>query len=224
MLRQFPGTLHILIPLVAFVQTTTWGDTITHFQAVLTSDQVIEQGVMPSQSLATGIGTFTLTQPDGNPGGTTLQYFVQFSGVDLDGSQTPSLLDDVIGVHFHDVRECIPNLPCQPGDTANTHHLLNVYGLPASHDNDLIVDPVASTIQGLWDDGDATMGSFHSHPISDDETLDALFGGHVFLMVHTNEYPGGAFGGFLTMVPEPTMFGFGLAFLSAIAFLRRRPW
>jgi hypothetical protein len=201
-----------------------WADTITHFQSVLNSDGVVRQGVMGTISQATGVGTFTLTQPDNNPSGTTLSYFVQFQGVDLDGTRTPGFfLDDVIGIHFHDVRECLDPVqnPCLPGDTAGTHHLLNVYGFPARHDNDLVVNAAASTIQGLWDDGDANMtGNFHSHPVSDHESLEALFGGFAFLMIHTNEVPDGAFGGYLVIVPEPTTAFPGLL-LGLLAICRR---
>lgn len=205
--------------LAQVILTSARADAVTPFTARLDQSGIIRQGIMGTSSIATAEGQFLLTQPAGNPGATTLAYTVQFSGVDLDGNQTPSLLDDVTAIHFHDIHACI-EATCLPGDTVGTHHLLNVYGFPAQHDADLIVDAVHSRISGIWDDSDATVGQMHSHPISDMATLDALFHGNVMLIVHTNQVPTGAIAGHLQPVPEPCAC---IIWIAWIPSLWRRP-
>jgi hypothetical protein len=222
MYRRFSVVCLVAVGVLAFSHPSP-ADTVTHFLATINNEGIIHEGMHVSHSDAYGYGLFTLTQPDGNPSGTTLSYFIDLYGVDLDGNQTPGILDDVTQIHFHDTRECLPQTPCQPGDTILTKHLLNVYGYPSEDDDDLIVDPVAATLTGLWDDGDATPGSFlPSLPISDQDTLDAIFGGYAYVIVHTQEHPHGAIAGPLLVVPEPTAGSLvGLLALAAVCLRRR---
>ena len=57
-----------------------------------------DQEVPPVVSLATGTAQLML-----NASKDSLTYFIQLFGLDLDGTQTPSNLnDDVVAMHFHD--------------------------------------------------------------------------------------------------------------------------
>ncbi len=200
----------------------SWADTTT-FQSLLYSGAIIRQGVVGTPSTATGIAEFVLEEPEHGSGqGPTMSYRIRLFGVDLDGQQTANILDDVTAVHLHDASGCATPT-CQPGDTVDTHHLLNIYGSPRSDDADLVVDALNSTLTGLWDDSDANPTYPPTSPISDHHALQALHGGMAFLVVHTNEVPSGAIGGFLTVVPEPVVGPlFVLAVVAGIERSRRR--
>ncbi len=196
----------------------------TMFVADLNSGNVITAGVVGTPSTATGTGTFVLTQTN-DPAETTLSYFLELNGVDLDGS-TGNVLDDVSAIHLHDTNECSPVSPnCRLGDTALTQHVLNIFGAPRQDDADLVVDPAALTVSGLWDVGDTNLTFPPTRDISDPAILDVLFSGKMFLNIHTNEVGSGAFGGFLQRVPEPSgWFAAGRAALPALLGCgRRRP-
>lgn len=192
----------------------------THFQAILTNDAIIRQGVVGTASLATGIADFVLVDPHEGDGEVTMAYTIRLSGVDVDGNQTANLLDDLVGVHLHDSSECATPT-CQPGDTVDTHHLLNIYGFPRGDDGDVHADPLTSTITGIWDDSDANPAFPPSQMISDKHSLHALHNEVAFLMIHTNQVPSGAIGGFLRIVPEPSLGGGVLLGLFAILRPRR---
>ncbi len=204
--------------------SVTCGQTITHFTADINSGAVISQGVVGTGSTASGVGQFVLTQPDGNPNGTTLSYFIQLSGIDLDGAQTPSPLDNVTAVHLHNVTECSPVSPqCLPGDTALTKHVLNIFGAPRLDDDDLVVDPVAGTLSGLWDVSDTDLTFPPTLSIADPAVLNLLFNGDIYFLLHTNEYPGGAIGGQLRVVPEPSqLVPCLIGLLGAVGVFRRK--
>ncbi len=105
---------------------------VTQFHADINEGSIISEGVVGTGATAMGVGDFVLTQVMGDANATTLSYAIQLTGVDLDGRQTSDdSLDNVSAVHLHDVTECSPASPqCQPGDTALTQHVLNIYGAP----------------------------------------------------------------------------------------------
>ncbi|MEM8678182.1 MAG: PEP-CTERM sorting domain-containing protein [Planctomycetota bacterium] len=217
----------LLIGLVLGTATqAVFADTITRFRTELSEDYVILGGIQGTGSAAGGFAEFVLTQPDGNPDATTLSYSIQFENVDLDGAQTPSVLDDITALHLHDITKCAPAFPqCIEGtDTAGTLHLLNIFGAPRNDDDDVMVDPAASTITGLWDDGDASMPGtpVPTVPISDPAVIDLLINGNVALFVHTNEVPAAASGGALTIVPEPQGVILLISAIGALLGWRRR--
>lgn len=211
-------------------------DTVTRFRADLTEGFVILEGgdIQGTGSTASGVAEFTLVQPDGNPGGTTMSYAIVFENVDLDGNQTPfpAIEDDIAALHIHDITTCSDLVQtCVEGvDTAGTVHLLNIYGNPRNGDDaDVLVQPGASTITGLWDDGDASPGwdasppgtPVPSLPISDPNVLDLLFSEQAAIFVHTNEFPTAAAGGLLRIVPEPSSVTY---LLSLVPLLWLRRW
>lgn len=175
--------------------------TVTHFRADLTSADVIAAGVQASTSSATAAADIWLHEPD--VGEDKIRYEIVISGLDLDGAQTPlNPNDNVTAIHFHDVTQQ-GAASWQPGDTAGSKHTLNVYGVPRQDDANLILDAVAGTVAGIWDETDEN--SLTPAPSAKPSTYNAeLFAGDLFVMIHSSQFPGGAIGGFLTQVPEPT--------------------
>lgn len=123
------------------------------------------QAVPPTASSATGTATLTL-----NAAQDTLTYSITLVGVDLDGNQTASPDDDVVAMHFH-------NAP--PGVNGAV-----VFGLISpNHDtDDLVIDPVAGTLTGAWEDTD-------TNPLS--AQLADLKAGNLYLNVHTEAFSAG---------------------------------
>lgn len=204
----------VFFPL-GFVSLAT-ADTVTQFRTELSESYVILAGVQGTGSSAGGYAEFTLTQVDGDPSQNTMDYFIQFENVDLDGAQTPDPLDDITALHIHDTTRCSSMVPqCIEGtDTAGTVHLLNIFGAPRLDDDDIIVDPVAGTISGVWDDDDATPGlPVPTLPLSDPDVLNILLSEQAALFVHTQEVPSAAAGGSLSIVPEPSSLALLLSLL-----------
>ena len=194
-------------------------DTVTYFEAVLTSGTVVAGGVAGTSSTGTGLATFVLTEPDvGEP---TLSYHFAFDSADLDGTQTGALDDNVTAIHIHDTNVCVSGT-CIPGDTAGTKHILNVFGAPREDDADMTFDATAGTVSGLWDasDENALSPAPSGKP---GDFLTELFAGEVYVMAHTQTAPAGAYGGFLVEVPEPmSVVLFATAGLGLIGVRRRR--
>lgn len=203
----------ILIALAAGAAAPTHGATVvTQFEAILGSAGVISGGSPASTESATGLATFILTQPDGDPSATTLSYSIQLFDLDLDGTITPfpETDDNVTAIHIHNTLLLPDGSPAPSGDTAGTLHLLNIFGVPrgGDDDDDMTFNAVAGTVQGLWEDTDATPlePMAPTLPVSSSDVLTPLFAGDTFLMIHTSQFSGGAIGGFITQVPEPSSF------------------
>ena len=164
-----------------------------------------------SQSLSTAVAQFVLTYDQQAPENTTLDYQVQFSGLDVAPSDGANLLDDITAVHIHDTTVCVNAALCGdgqggqiPGSTAGTRHVLNILGAPRVDDADLQVFAEDERILGSWDPADAnTTMPAPSQSIADPAILDLLYDGKLALMVHTNLVASGEIGGFILRVPEP---------------------
>ena len=208
--------------ILAFAQLVSAQTVVTEFVADLTEDFVILGGIQGTGSSATATATFTLTQDLANPANTTMAYTINFMNVDLDGAQTADVLDNISALHIHDVTQCAVPI-CIPGtDNAGTVHLLNIFGAPRLDDADVMVDPVAGVISGLWDISDTSPAGtpIPSLDITSQAVLDTLFNGEAALFVHTNEIPTAASGGTLTIVPEPG--AFALIAFGSLGLLRYR--
>lgn len=106
-----------------------------------------------------------------NAAADALTYTITLLGLDLDGNQTPlDPGDDVTAMHFHFA---------PPGVNGAV-----VFGLIApNHDSDdLVINPAAGTLTGVWENTDA-------NPLSDQ--LANLDAGNLYLNVHTTSFPGG---------------------------------
>ena len=151
----------------------------TIFQASLDGSQE----VIPNDSTATGFATLTL-----NDDLSRLEISVQLTGVDLDGLQTPGILDDnVRGFHIH--RGAIGiNGPVVFG-FINPNHDTN---------GDLVIDAVAGTVVSAWDldeGNDTTLG----------DELANLIGGDLYFNLHTEAIPSGEIRGQIQqLIPAPS--------------------
>lgn len=208
---SFVSRIILAVFVTSIISNPLQADTVTRFRAELTEGFVVLDGgdIQGTGSPSSGVAEFILTQPEGNPAGTTMSYTIQFQNVDLDGLQTPEIEDNITALHIHDVTTCADAFPdCDADiDTAGTVHLLNIYGIPRGGDDaDVVPNFAESTITGLWDDSDAsppgTMAP--SFPISDPEVLELLFNQEAAIFVHTNQFPRAAAGGLLLVVPEPS--------------------
>ena len=134
------------------------------------------QVVPGTGSTATGLASFTLNEDE-----TELAYTLSFEGVNLTATDRTAPAD-VNKIHIH---------VAPRGE--NGPHTLNIFGLPAEDDADLVVDYAANTLSGVWDDGDVSdlNGDGVADP-NDSKPLtsfvDALKGGELYLQVHTNRF------------------------------------
>ncbi len=156
---------------------------------------------------ATGFANLVLSEDH-----STLSYVIQLTGVDL-GGQTPSVDDNVIGLHFHNAPvgfngPVVFGLLGSPtlGGTLN----------PALTDDadDLVIDAVAGTITGAWEISD--------NPVLTLSLLDELRADRLYLNVHTEAFRGGATRG--QIVPEPSAFALSGLGIVALYCWQRHCW
>jgi len=110
-----------------------------------------------------------------------LNYQITITGLDLDGFQTASVDDDIVGMHFHHA---------VAGSNGGVVFFI-------SNDDDLLIDPILGTVSGSWGPSDGIAGS-----ITD------LLAGELYINVHTQAVPSGEIRGQATRVqsvPEPSV-------------------
>ncbi len=146
------------------------------FTANITGDQVVPG----TGSTAVGTGSFTLNEDE-----TQLAYELAFEGVNLveklvEGDRTAP--NDVNKIHIH----------VAPAGS-NGPHTLNIFGLPAEDDADLVVDYAANTLSGVWDDSDVS--DLNGNGLSDPndtkpltDFINTLKTGGLYVQVHTNRF------------------------------------
>ena len=177
----------------------------TEFFAELSPAQVVaKNGAASPDGVSSASGTATLSLNDTQD---QLSYMITFSGIDLDGLQTSDPNDDATGLHLH-VGAAGTNGP----------HTLNILAAPSEDDDDLIVDPVAGTLQGIWDDSDVVASPPFSpgdtKPLSD--FINDLLAGNLYFQLHTTGFPAPDTGELRgQVVPEPT----ALALLGTVAVI-----
>ena len=193
--------------LVLLFSVTANADTTQRFRAVINADGAVAPDRSVSQETRfSGVAEFLLTIPAGG-GSPTLAYEAVFAGLDF-GGQDADGTNNATAIHFHDTTGV--------DYSAATPHVLNVFGFPSQDDAQMTFDAAASTVSGVWDDGDLTdPGLGHAgNPMANSDTLtsalDALLAGELFLMMHTTSpdglvSAGGAtIGGRIVAIPEPS--------------------
>jgi hypothetical protein len=177
------------------------------YQAVITHDQE-PGGAVPEQGSG-GVGTFVLN--DNDPLNPFLTYDIDLFGLDIDGLQTPANANDnVTRTHFHSAAFGV-NGGIVFGQIDPTASLRNDL-------DDLVVDPVAGTIKGVWDGVEGNGGTLASR-LSAFLTLDANRRSLIYFNVHTADHAGGEVRGQLVFVPEPStllLIGLGAGLLAAM--------
>jgi len=158
MIQKIPAVAFLALVLLAapsFAQTT--------YVAEINASQIVGGSGSP----ATGTAFMTL-----NVAEDALTYSITLVDLDLDGLQTPANADDdVTAFHFH---------AAPAGSNGGV-----VFGLisPGHDPDDLVIDPVAGTLNGIWEDTD-------TNPLS--AQLANLKARGLYLNVHTQGHPGGA--------------------------------
>lgn len=183
---------------------------IRKYRALITHDQ--EPGGIPNEG-SSGVGTFILdtTVP-------SLTYDVKLTGLDFTGAQTADPNDNITRTHFHG--------SAAPGANAGI-----IFGQIDSDPNlrndldDLVVDNIAGTIKGVWDNAEGNGGTLTQRLNAGFFNLLAGQGNNigVYFNVHTSDHAGGEIRGQLVLVPEPATVT--LVSLAALAFggmIRRR--
>jgi hypothetical protein len=173
----------------------------THFSATLTHQQEVSNPPIPDEG-SSGTAKFVL-----NDAQTAFSYEVQLFGLDLDGNQTPgNPNDNVTRTHFH----------AAPVGVNGGIVFGQIDGSPTLRNDldDLVVDPVAGTIKGVWDNAEGNGTTLSAQ-------LTNLFAHGLYFNVHTADHGGGEIRGQVLIVPEPSSLVAGLGF-AGLSLLRRR--
>ena len=168
---------------------------VRNYTATITHDQ--EPGGVPDEG-SSGTGSFTLN--DDNPSAPFLTYSIQLVGLDLDGNQTPANANDnVQRTHFHAAAFGI--------NGGIVFGQIDV-GQPSLRNDldDLVVNPVAGTITGVWDNNEGNGTTLAAQIAAGVFNVDAQNRTGLYFNVHTPDHTGGEIRGQLILVPEPASF------------------
>ena len=213
-----PRPHRLLVPLLALALTLgTAGSAGAQatFIAFLTNDQEVPPAVPTLttgalRAISFGTATFTLS-----PDASSLMFVATIHNVDVTGSQTVDVNDNLLAAHIHgSAAESAPTRPVVWG----------FFGTPFNDNNptNVTLTPFATGVGGVfsgaWDlnEGQATTLTAQ---------LPNIFAGRTYMNFHTTQFPGGEIRGALTLTPEPAtvaLLGSGLAGLALLGLRRRR--
>jgi hypothetical protein len=179
-------------------------EAVTVFRAIISNEAEVVSPPVPNQTPETGgMGEFIL-----NDAGTALSYDITLFGLDIDGLQTPTNVnDDAARFHIH----ANTNLSVPPeGGNGGI-----VFGMkdPNSDLDDLVINPTTGRITGVWD---GTEGNGAANTLASNLAL--LMQNRLYFNVHTPDFPGGEVRGQIVLVPEPVtgvLCALGIAVLCA---------
>src|SRR5688572_8783512 len=167
--------------------TTVWfvaarpAEAVTRFRAIIENEQEVANPLVPEQGTG-GIGQFEL-----NDAMTALSYDITLMGLDIDGLQTPNILNDnATRFHIH---------AAPAGANGGI-----VFGMKdPNHDlDDQVINPVTSRITGVWDGAEGNGTTLAAQ-------LNNLFASGLHFNVHTTDYPGGDAPCQHMPVPDPAL-------------------
>lgn len=155
-----------------------------------------------------GTALFTI-----NDAMTAMTFTATIFNIDVTGSQTADINDNLVAAHIH----AGANFP-----PLNNGVVWGFFGAPLNDNNpnDSVFTPFATgvggTFSGKWDapEGNGTILLLQ---------LPNILAGRAYINFHTTQFPGGEIRGQLTGVPEPTsLLLFGTGGFALIAKLRNR--
>ncbi len=146
---------------------------------------------------------------------TSMTFTATIFNIDVTGSQTADVNDNLVAAHIHASATVTP--------TTNAGVVWGFFGAPFNDNNpnDFVFTPFATgvggTFSGKWDAPEGNGTTLAAQ-------LPNILSGHAYINFHTTQFGGGEIRGALVVIPEPSTLGlFGLgASLFGSSFLRRR--
>ena len=210
-------TLFLVTLVVLFASTSAHADTIL-FSNITANQEVPPPGQDPTnpttstgarRPLAFGTALYRL-----NNSLTALTFTATIFNIDVTGTQTPDMNDNLAAAHIH--------APAPPGMNAPVRW--GFFGTPFNDTiSNVVLTPftgglVGGTFTGTWD-----------APEGNNTTLTAqlpnILAGLSYINFHTVQFGGGEIRGQIQVIPEPAtmlLLGTGLAGIGAQAIRRRR--
>ncbi len=202
----------LLLPAAAAAQAVQFTANLTHDQEAPpggTTPLTTSTGAPRPQSF--GTATFLL-----NADRTALTFTATIFNIDVTGSQTPDVNDNLTAAHIHAGANTPP--------TANPV-VWGFFGAPFNDNNpnDFSFTPfggglVGGTFMGKWDAPEGNGTTLAAQ-------LTNIFEGRAYINFHTTQFGGGEIRGALQVVPEPSTYALmatGLAGVGLAALRRRR--
>ena len=155
-----------------------------------------------------GTATFII-----NDAMTSMTFTATIFNIDVTGSQTADVNDNIAASHIHAGPAVTP--------TTNGPVVWGFFGSPFNDNNpnDAVVTPFATgvggTFSGKWDALEGNNTTFAAQ-------LDNILNGRSYINFHTTQFPGGEIRGNITVVPEPENYLLMLAGLAVLAKAMRR--
>ena len=181
------------------------------FTASITHDQEVTQGTLVTSSgdprpLSYGSADFVL-----NHARTAFTFTATIYDIDVTGSQTADLNDNLLNAHIH-------NAP----DGTNGSVVWGFFGAPDSDiaPNDLVVTPFATGVGGTFS---AKWDLLEGENTTLTDQLPNIFANNTYINFHTQQFRGGEIRGKITRVPDggSTLALFGVV-LSGLLAARRK--
>lgn len=146
---------------------------------------------------------------------TSMTFTATVFGIDVTGTQTAELADNIAAAHIHAGPAVTP--------TTNGPVVWGFFGGPFNDNNpnDAVVTPFASgvggTFSGKWDAPEGNNTTFAAQ-------LDNILSGRAYINFHTVQFGGGEIRGniLVSAVPEPETYALLLGGLAAVGAVRRR--